>query len=247
MQVHKLFVIVGGSDEATAATVRILQFVAHCKPWLNQMRIALKVEKIRAALLTRDVLRKALTAQGLTEFPALKTPNRRYLGVSKIAGVYSVAIQDFKKSQKGMTRTQVADARRGIEIEGAASADDIYRNFYANELTFKAAESDHGDTSLGDKDNMMSQFQDMVKRRSEAQERRKGQRNPYISETGTHPQRPQSDNVADDGLIDRLIATATAPVTQSTLDKAFGDCSGAEDSREDVMLAAFWENQTESM
>lgn len=249
-QTHNLFVIVGGSRDATAATVRVLQFIAHCKPWLMKMRIQVEVQKIRPEHLKSKKLVATLTKAGIKEFPALKSPRRLYLGAKRIMEVYDMVIRDFKRASQqeasGMSKTQIAEARRGLEFDGSATMDDIYRNYFADELSMGAAERDGGDPGMAETDSMMADYHKMIKRRAQTAEKRGGA--AYVSKPGAPPRPAEGpSNVEDDALIDRLIATATAPVTQETLDAAFGQGADAESSREDLMLSAFWSNQEESI
>lgn len=262
-QVHHLFVIVGGSPDAQAGTIRVLQFLAHCKPVLMRIGVVMEVHKIRPEMLRDPRLVAALQAKGIVEFPAVKTPRKLFAGVTNIARAYTVVIEDYKRMLKAQgeeaDRTASAVGRRGLNVPGGASADDIYRDYYASELSFSAAETDHGDEGMGGggESGMMDKVRTMMKHRQMIDDQRAKKSGAYIHEdaaVASHRQNPSDpaapgvgDNVADEHLIDRLIATTTAPVTQETLDKAFQSDGGSEDAREDLMLHAFWENQKESI
>jgi len=260
MQTHNLFVICGGTQAATASTIRILQFVAHVKPWLAKIGVSVDVHKITPQMLRDARLVSALQAKGLTEFPAVKTPRRQFVGVPQITRAYAMVVQDYKRMSqaKGQEEpeTYLADARRGMAASGGASAEDIYRDYYARELTFTAAETDQGDEGMTDDnaDSMMSKVRDMMQKRTVIDDARTKRSGAYVSDDpGSEKARRQQaepgggDEEADGLLIDRLIATATAPVTQDTIDKAFLVEGGSEDAREDLMLNAYWQNQMESM
>jgi len=256
---HHLFVVVNGTRDSTAATVRVLQFMAHCKPWLARMRINFKIDKVPATLLaTSDKLRAAFREKGITSFPALRTPRGTVrMGVRDIAAIYTRVIGDFKRmleaDQQSTEKTTVAVNRQGIEI-GDASQEDIYRTFFAEDLTMEAAEDDRseGDEGMSSSGNIMSQFQTMMKRRAAMDGTRSKRGNAYVGGKGRRSEKgaaPQAD-VADadsDAVIDRLIDTVVAPVDEGTLQRAFGSGGGADSARDDLMLSAYWENQSSSI
>jgi hypothetical protein len=257
-QEHHLFIIVGGSADSQSGTIRILQFLAHCKPWLARIGVVMVVHKVKSEMLRDPRLVAALQSKGLSEFPSVKTPRKRFLGVKQIAQAYTMVIEDFKRMLKSQgeedIRTDHASGRKGTNVPGGASDDDIYRNFYASELSFSAAETDHGDDGMGGggKDAMMEQFRGMTERRQTIESARSKSSGAYIEEDASvQAQRRggagMGDDAADEQLIDRLIATTTAPVTQETLDRAFKGDGGSEDAQDDLMLHAFWENKKESI
>lgn len=258
-QVHHLFVLVNSTPAATESTVRVLQFLAEVKPWLRRVRITHKIQKIEASMLVHPKLVQALELKGITTFPALKTPNRLFLGVGNITKVYKALIADIQKAvaQANSGRTDSAVGRRGMGAFGsnplgpAAGSSDPYRDFIAGELSFQSAETEPGDDSMGDggSDSMMSRFRDMQQHRSKVNERRKKGTGAFVAEPGqSRPVDPGPvDNVADNALIDRLISTSTDDVTQEVLDRAFKSGGDAEDAREEVMVRAFWENKSESL
>lgn len=265
---HILFILVSGptrsradtvSEEAKAATVRILQFLSHCKPWLAKMQIGVEIKQIKLGLAKDPRLKQTLQEKGITEFPALKTRRRVYVGVKNIATVYSKVIESFKEAsrktgQAQLSKTDQAIYRRGEMNPSGASAEDIYRSYYKDDLTFWAAEHDQEDNAMGSADTMMSSFHSMMKRRQETEEKRVDRPQAFLDRPGISKKGPprkgtasKADNLAEDELIDRLISTVSNPVTQETLDRAFGSVQGSEDAREDVMVASFWENQRESI
>ena len=262
VHVHHLFVMVGGTRASTAATMKLLQFMAHCKPWLARMKIDFKIDKVRPELLAKSPkLQEAFRAKGITAFPALRTPRGTVrIGVQPIAKTYSQVIDDFKRAlqsdEEASGRTGVALDRQGIEL-GDASYDDIYRTYFADDLTFGAAESERGeeDEGMGDTGSMMASYQSMLRRRQNMTESRKKRGNAYVDSKGRRKRQdarttaPDGDiaDVESEAAIDRLISTVVAPVDDATLRKAFGEGGGAEDAREDVMLNAFWENQSTSI
>lgn len=247
-QTHNLFVVVGGTDGARAATIRVLQFMAHAKPWLERLGVTIAVHKIRPEMLQDPRLCEALRAKGITDLPAVKTPRKLFLGITQITQSYSAIIAEFRRTF-GDSKTDAAIARREQTVPGGASGEDIYRDYYAADLSFTAADSDQGDEPMsGSGDGMMKQLQSMMARRKTIDASRQKKSGAFVSGAGAPARAPGTgDNVADDDLIDRLITTTTVPVTQHTLDVAFGAGEGAEDAREDLMIRAFWENQEESI
>lgn len=253
---HYLFVVVNGTTQAQAATVKILQFLAHSKPYLVRLKINLEVKKISPEMLQNARLKQALIAKGITSFPALKTSKRILMGVRNIAEFYSVLMDEFDKilAKHDDQQTMAALGRQGVDVPGGASMDDIYRDYFASELTIGAAERDGGDEGMGDggSDAMMARMHDMIKRRDQINAKRNKRSGAYLDPASQMTQSDRgrkADNVADEELIDRLIATTTAPVTAETLDKAFKSegGSGVDDAREDLMVRAFWDNQSESI
>lgn len=254
---HYLFVIVNGTEQAQGATVKVLQFLAHIKPYLARLKVQLEVKKISPELLRNQRLKASLIAKGITNFPAVKTSKRILMGVRNIIEFYSVIVDDFKRMVSGQEeekRTMSALERQGLAVPGGATMDDIYRDFFASELSIGAAERDGGDEGMGEggSDAMMSRMHEMIKKRDQINASRNKRSGAYLDMSGQSSRSQAAaaaDNVADEELIDRLIATTTAPVTQETLDKAFkgegGD--GVDDAREDLMVKAFWDNQSESI
>jgi hypothetical protein len=258
-QVHHLFVLVNSTPEATESSVRVLQFLAKVKPWLRRVGIAHRIQKIEASMLAHPKLVRALESKGITTFPALKTPNRLFLGVAGIVKVYRALIADIQKfdKQAASGRTDSAVGRRGMGTFGsnplgpAAGSSDPYRDFIASELSFDSAEREPGDDSIGDggSDSMMTRFRDMQQSRSKMNESRKKGTGAFVSEPGHsgNVDPGPTDNVGDNDLIDRLISTSTDDVTQDVLDRAFTVGGDVDDAREEVMVRAFWENQRETL
>lgn len=246
---HYLFIITGGSKDANSGTIKILKFLAHCKPWLAKMRVSLEVKKVAAKDLQHPRLRAAFRSKNIGSFPALKTSNRVVEGVTSIADFYIRVVQDYRKflEKQGYVEpdVDVALKRKDEPNLSNSTAEDLYRNYYGDEMTFSAAEHDQGDDTMGDNESMMGRYHDMIKRRAEMSKNRK--KPAFVDAAGLD--RPAagsgSDNVEEDELIDQLVNTVVGPVSAETLRKAHSD-EGGEDAREELMLRAFWENQSES-
>ena len=251
--VHKIFVISKGPPEMTADTFKVLRFVAKVKPALQRMRIKISVTKLEVDMLAIPRVQQALRSKGVTAYPALLTPNRVYLGEEKIIAIYKRAYEDIMKLQRSRGLAGQGTAAQAKAF-GGGTADDLYRDYIAGDMTLKAAMSDSGDTAIGEnRDDIMGKYHAMMKQREQAHKKSKG-RAPAYKAPGGMPAPPGErrgaaaaapDNLADDD-IDSLISQVTAgPVTQDTLDKAFKDEGGASD--DDVLVRAFWENQAESV
>jgi len=247
---HHLYVLTGGGAPQES-TVRILQFIARCKPWLGAMRINFKVQKVEPAMLRNSRVVAAFEGKGITEFPALKTGEAVYLGAEKIARAYAQAIDGFKQRQAAggarpaaggpPSATDIALGRQGVSAP-VGSSQDLYRTYFKEEWDPEQRGKEGGDEGIsGDQsENMMKKYQEMVKRRAGMETRRKGGSAPA-------PPPPPRKNVAasqpDEDKISSLIDTLEAPVTAKTIQEAH---KGHGSSPDDELMLKFWENQSET-
>lgn len=256
-KIHHLYVVVNGTKKSLALTIQILQFMNQRKLYLEKLNIKFEVNKIDARLLKEsDKLRRAFVTKGIKQFPAVKTSmgNIR-LGVENIIKLYSNVIEDFKKYVEESGRygeTQESMMRRGVEIGGSATYDDMYRNFFAKDLSI-GSKFEGEDTLSGGTDNMMAKFTEIQRRRNESNKQRQNDQDyAYLDKKDNHYNKKPSgaapsDEITDhesNAAIDRLISTLAGPVDESTLKNAFG---GSENAQDDMMVSAFWQNQSESI
>lgn len=231
---HTLFVIVRGTAAATAVTKQVLGFLAKHKERLDEMGVRVQIEQVPAALLgAHPKLVQSFLDKGITEFPCLRTPRKLYLGAKAILTVYAEGIRDFLDWR----RSGAAAGRRGEEDFSAESAEDMYRSFYASEMTFAAAQADQGGgDELGDGGGagMMSKMQEAMRARAT-----RSKTSPAYVSAG------QED--ADDRAIRDLTSAISAPVSSKTLAQAYAGGGGSDDARDDLLAAAYWANREESM
>lgn len=246
-QEHKLFVIGNGPRELTVSTFEVLRFLIKVKAPLRGMGIFINVQKIDSKLLTNPKLVEAFQKKKISGFPALVTPNHIYIGEKKVIEIYTKAYEDIKRLKGQGTAAQSRSYK-------AVSSEDTYRDFVANDMSIKNAMSDRGETAIGEStEDIMGKYQAMMQHRAESHAKRKGAPASYVSANGAGHGRigedssTMADNMAEADAIDSLIAqVSSGPVTQETLDQAFRG-EGGSDAQEDMMMRAFWENQSTSM
>jgi hypothetical protein len=244
-QEHKLFVIGDGPDELTKDTFAVLKFLVTLKAPLRRMGINITVQKIESRMLTNPRLAKALKGKGITELPALATANHIYLGRSRIIELYRKAAHDIKR-----LKAQGTAARSSSYV--AESSEDLYRNYISEDIDIKNSMKDRGETAIGEsQDDIMAKYQARLQHRADANSKRRGAPS-YVHDAGAGSGRLSDDSgMRNSGsemdAIDNLIAqVSSGPVTQETLDAAHRG-EGTTDAQEDMMMRAFWENQTTSM
>lgn len=230
--VHQLFVIVDGPPAGKADTAAVLRFVAKAKLHLAAIGVQFKVVQVTAAMLKNPRVVEAFRAASISGFPAAKTQHRVYVGAQAITGIYTQALRQFRDRKARGTAAAAGEY-------GGESPDDLYRNYIAGDIDIRRAAQDTGDDGIGSTEDMMKLYQQKMQERQQINERRKGSQPAYLS--------PPAGAPLDTGdAIGDLISQVSAPVTSDTLRAAFGDEGGA-DAREDLMLRAFWENQSESI
>jgi hypothetical protein len=263
---HNLYVKIvtaGDSDKKSGPlTLQVLEYVHARLPMFKKMGLAVKVNKIRSQDLRNAKLVAAMKRRGITNLPALTTPNNVYLGYKEICDVYERNIKEF-----------AAVGRRGEKpIEGAAPEDDL-TSFYGDEMTFERAEEDAQETGIGEGDNMMDAYRDMIERRerSEASRRPRVTRSTTgaaVTERRAAPPRPtvstRPDNVGaarrqvaldpDDAEIQATIDRLARDIDDNVLTRAHSaaggdsyDDDGGADIQDDLMERAYWGNQDESV
>lgn len=97
----------GGSEQGWQArqrTLEILHYIDSRLGVFHEMRLFVRVHKVRGGDLRQSRLKAAMERRGISSLPALVTPNNTYLGVSAIGGVYEKNCRDFaewKQKQPG--------------------------------------------------------------------------------------------------------------------------------------------------
>lgn len=241
---HTLFVVTNGSKQLMEQTKTILRFLAKIKPHLMNMGVAIEVWPVRSEMLQNQKLIDKFRSKKITQFPALKTPNHIYLGIKNIEDIYSRAIKDWQRY-----------ASRGTASEAAGysgySTEDAYSAFIKDDIDIQRAAQDKGETPIGDSGDLMSQYQAMMKRRSDAMSKHAGYRtDDYTGGEGTkHSIRTSGgSNLGgeDDDIAALIDEVNSGPVTEDTIAAAFS-ADGGGDAQDDVLMRAFWENQSESL
>lgn len=233
---HKLFVITEGPREFTEQTLAVLEFVKRVKPYLDRMDVAVEVVRVQARQMGDQRLVDAFRGKGITSFPALKTPNHIYAGTGDIARIYTRAIKEFQEYMRRGTAEEAAEY-------GGASAEDIYKEFIGKDIR---AGSDwaSGDDPIGETGDMMGRMQEMMRKRAEAAAKFKGNSG---GGSGLAPVVENNVKSGDDPAIDKLINEIGAgPLTSETIDQAFKG-EAPDDARDDVLMKAFWANQSSTM
>jgi hypothetical protein len=238
---HRIFVVVHGSPDATASTIKILQFLAHCKPWFDEGNIRIDVQKVEGRLLANPRLVDSMARNGITILPALKTPNNVYLGVKSISDAYTRVVKSMqaqKAASPRRSKTLEAMTRRGEDALGGATEDDIYSRWAHNSINDDSNASEGGIGGEEDTQDMMSKFQEMTKKRAKSAQSRKPSQAAFLD---------KDNQIEDEKLIDRLIkTTVSGPVDEETLKRAYAGGEGSGDAAEDAACAAYWSNQAET-
>lgn len=242
---HYLFIYTG-TPEGVAQATKVLKFFNAAKSWLGRMGVKIEVSRVTQAQLANPRLVEAFRKKGVTEFPAAKTPNRLFLGVDQITRSYADVIDNFKES----TFVKARPAPPSLSALAASGAD-LHREFYKDELTMGAAERDTGEDVLGDPGSkqMMSRFHEIATRRTEKDQSRTKRTGAFVdgAAPAPPPARTRTGALSERGAMDDIIAKASGPVTQDTLDRAFADDGENANAREDIMMRAFWTNQSETI
>jgi hypothetical protein len=169
---HQLYVkIVNGEDPDTKSkpiTLRTLQYICGIKDELEKMGIAVRVNKIKSTSLVNQDVVTAMKKRGITRLPALTTVNNVYLGEKEIHDLYERNLQEFQ-----------AIGRRGERAAALDTPDDELQAWFQDEMTLARADEDADETGIGENENMMEAYQDMVRRREQNRPARPQPNNPH--------------------------------------------------------------------
>jgi len=260
---HVLYVkIVNGGDrdeKSQKLTLSILQYVNDIKAVLGQMGITVKVESIKSTSLQSPALVAAMKKRGITRLPALRTKTDVYLGDQEIRTVYDRNIREYE-----------AVGRRDERPTQEDVPDDDLVAYYMDEMTFDRAEEDTEELGLGESENMMDAYRDMMDRREKSRAhvrppqpgRTHGPREGPARRPTAAP-RARPDNVRapavrrpvdpEEAEIQETIDRLSRDIDQGFRDRVFNpgdgnviDDDGDENIKDDLMEAAYWGNQTES-
>jgi len=266
---HQLYVkVVTGADpdrKSREITLEVLRYVHSRLPMLQQMGLAVKVNKIRSQDLQNARLVEAMRQRGITRLPALTTPNNVYIGFKEISDIYERNIKEY-----------AAIGNRGERpVEGIVPEDDL-DTFYKDEMTFERAEEDAQEAGIGESDDMMDSYRRMMERRekSEAGRKRPGAPSPGwppaapadARDRRAAPPRPAAssrpDNVGarparpapvdpDDAEIQETIDRLARDIDDNVRSKAFAvaggdslDDDGGADIQDDLMERAYYANMS---
>jgi hypothetical protein len=242
-------------------TIRILKYIYEKKNVLQDMGIAVRVNKVTPSSLANPRVLEALKKRGINRLPALTTPNNVYIGLDDITILYEKNIREF-----------LAVAGRGEgPVLGAMEEDEVAR-LYREELTFEKADEDAQETGIGEGDDMMDSYRRMMERREASDASRKKTGPPGVkaparpAASAAHPPAARApapggrgDNVGasrtalDDDvekLIDRLAGGIDDDLRQKAFASGGGDSyedDGSADPQDTLMERAYWGNQSESM
>lgn len=173
LMVHNLYVkIVPPGDQdvkSHALTRQALLYVTSRLGLFKQMGLKVNVQRVRAKDLKNPRLVEAMKKRGITNLPALTTPNNVYLGVKEIVDIY----QKNTKEYEAFNRREDKQDMRAMD----APESELDR-YYRTDMTFDRAEEDAQDESIGDQDteSMMRSYSRMMQRRETLNKDRKGYR-----------------------------------------------------------------------
>ncbi len=231
-QQHELYVLSGApSPQQCQKMTRALRYVLESLPALNEMGVTVKAIAVPTA--------KLAGASGVKQFPALVTPRGDvYLGLEEIAEVYE------KNKQSYMTwRAGAAQAAK----KAAASPEEELAAFYHEGMSGMVNDDADEDLSGGDARGMMDAYRDATSRRG-GQPGRGGRQ----TGGGRQGRPPTAGDTRRDTHRGRDVEAANAhipaapPRADNVGDEDMGGM-GDVNPADDLMFAAYWENQEESM
>lgn len=261
---HDLYVMVVSESQrlpndikSRELTLRTLSYITERLATFKEMGVQVKVHKVRKSDLQNSAVRAAMKGRGITNLPALVTPNQTYIGVKEIIDVYEKNIKQFS-----------AWRRRDEDQVSGAMPEDVLDEYYRREMNFDRAkqdESEGGDGSMGETSGMMDAYRQMVQRR-ESYDAQRGKSSGIpgppgggSSARGGAQALPAAgsrrDNVGgnDDeiGNIDSLISRMAGDIDSQTVEAAFAgsggdsfeDTGGAGNAQDDLMEKTYWANQ----
>ena len=277
--VHQIYVKVVDSTidpdaKSKKLTLELLKFVHQNLAAFKQMGVIMKVNKVGSADLRNPRLTDAMKRRGITNLPAVLTPNNIYIGLGAIIDMYMRNLQEHK-----------AIAGRGMAApQGAVMEDeDLFRQFYGNEMTLEKAENDADDASIGDDEkDMMSSYREFMSKREQFAASRQPPRAPQPRAPSQAPRAlpPQAQRAAprpsqtsaprqpatrvenvpppratdpDDKEFLDMIAELSRDIDDNTRQQAFAsttgdsnDDEGTTDPRDDIIMNSWLSNQVPS-
>ena len=261
----------GGSEQGQQArqrTLEILYYIDSRLAIFREMRLRVRVHKVRGGDLHQPRLRTAMERRGISSLPALVTPNNTYLGVSAIGGVYEKNCRDFaawKQKSRGIGAGRAPPPLRPEE--------DL-ASFYRREMGGGDDDGpEDGDDAMGEGGDIMDSYRAMMAQREtgRAPPRKGGGRGvrPEAVPSRGAPRGPgalgRAHNVGraeEEGReeFSNLVTRMGGPIDSRTRSVAFAgggdgpDDDGGDDgamggnaAQDDLMEQAYWGNMEESL
>lgn len=252
--VHNLYVklVAPGDPDAKSRSITLstLKYVHSRLQTFSNMGLVVRVNKIRSQDLQDSRLVDAMRRRGITRLPALITPNNVYLGLTEISDIYERNIGEF-----AATNRREEHAVTGSELESDLDS------FYRSEMTFAQAEDDDKETGIGEGEDMMNSYRDMMEQREGSTPRPPtagrpmaslGDRNP--APVRSAPGRPDNVRSADpeDAEIQETIDRLSADIDDNLRSRAFAGGGGdsldddGDSFQDDLMERAYYANMSNS-
>jgi hypothetical protein len=255
--VHNLYVklVAPGDPDAKSRSITLstLKYVHSRLQTFSNMGLVVRVNKIRSQDLQDPRLVDAMRRRGITRLPALTTPNNVYLGLTEISDIYERNIGEF-----AATNRREEPAVTGSEHESDLDA------FYRSEMTFAQADDDAQETGIGEGDDMMNSYRNMMERREGGTPRPPtagrpttiiGDRNP--APVRSAPGRPDNVRPArsadpEEAEIQDTIDRLSADIDDNLRERAFAGGGGdsldddGDSFQDDLMERAYYANMSNS-
>jgi hypothetical protein len=252
---------------ARESSLEVLHYVDARLPVFRQMRLVVRVHRVRPEDLRHPRLKAALAGRGVTSLPALVTPNNIYLGVAAIGEVYEKNCREFSRWEAARNRRRPAPP--------LAPEDEVAR-FHRMEMgggdgeeTVGAGPMEDDDDAMGEGGGLMDNYRAMMSARSGAPsggQGGRGSRAAAVPSQGSArappPIPPRADNLGpggsaeDDfpGFLARLGGGGAAPRGGDGGDGGDGGgdegddgAMGGTSAQDDLMERAYWGNMEETL